>query len=71
MSYKERLAKRTALFSLKTYLLKKAQKRADLLQYRAAKKNGTLDSHAGHTHEEDHLHVHEDELSEAPADQNT
>ncbi len=44
MTYKERKAKRTDLFSLKAYLYKKAQLRALKLRYRearrAAKKDG-------------------------------
>lgn len=64
MSHKEKVAKRTALFSLKTYLRNKAVHKAEKLQYRAAKRNGTLpQQHAHvHTHDHDHAHEHAEEL---------
>ncbi len=67
MTYKERKAKKTALFSLSAYLKKKALHKAELLTYRAAKREGTLpqeevkaEEHV-HSHECDHEHVHIDE----------
>lgn len=66
MTRKERKAKRTELFSVKAYLYKKAQIRAAKLQYRQAKRNGTLPTEEivtaeEHVHSEtcDHEHVEE------------
>jgi len=71
MTRKERLAKRKSLFSLGTYLQKKALKRAEKLTYRAAKRQGTLPEtvvpaeQIMHEHgpdcDHDHEHVHIEE----------
>lgn len=61
MTRKERVAKRKELFSTKAYLYKKAQVRAVKLQYRAAKRNGTLPQQHEHVHSHEHNHDHEHE----------
>lgn len=58
MSYKEKLANRKELFSLKSYLATKARLRAEKLQSRADKKNHV------HTHDHDHSHAPEHEHTE-------
>lgn len=63
MSYKEKLEKRKALFSLTSYMETKARKRAEKLQHRADKKNHVHD----HEHH-DHEHTHEEPQQN---DQNT
>ncbi len=65
MTRKEKIAKRKALFSLKRYLLKKAQDKLAKLQHRAEKReNKGITSHNhdhDHTHEHDHEHEHHEE----------
>lgn len=65
--------KRNPLFSLKTYLLKKAQNKLAKLQFRAERreKKGTSSHNHEHNHvhdhEHDHEHEHEDLFVEVPA----
>ncbi len=61
MKRKEKIAKRKALFSLKTYLLKKAQARLAKLQYRAEKRENKGVASHNHEHVHDHEHEHEHE----------
>lgn len=65
------------MFSLKTYLLKKAEKKLAKLQYRAAKREGNVDIQktfqveAEHVHgpDCDHDHKAEDLFVDAPVDE--
>ena len=71
---KKQAAKRAEFFSVKAYLYKKAQVRALKLQYRAAKRSGTLPVEEApaeeHVHGEgcnhDHEHIHAEEAKELP-----
>jgi hypothetical protein len=65
MSYKEKLANRKELFSLKSYLATKARKRAEKLQFRADKKNHTHTHEHTHEHTEDVVEIEEDSLVKA------
>jgi hypothetical protein len=68
---KKQTAEKNARTSLKTYLMRKAVHKAEKLQYRAAKRNGTLPQQHEHVHTADcnhgHDHAHvEDHLDEEP-----
>lgn len=66
MKHKEKVAKRKAMFSLKRYLLKKAQDKLAKLQFRderRANKGITSHNHE-HSHDHDHDHEHHEESEE-------
>jgi hypothetical protein len=73
MTYKEKLAKKKAMFSTSSYLKNKAVNRVNKLQYRAAKKTHQHDEHV-HEHTEDCNHENEviitDETNSQTSEQN-
>ncbi len=62
---KKQSAKRKNLFSLKLYLMTKARRKAEKLQWRQEKREAKQNLKGKHEHDHDHDHDHEHEHNES------